>query len=69
MTFFIAVRDGRPRIGEQIYYALQHLADEYAPATGSRQIKNMRAKLRTRAEFGQWDHVPFADVLALARRS
>jgi ATP-dependent DNA helicase RecQ len=26
-----------------------------------------RAKLRTRPEFGQWSHVPFADVLALAR--
>jgi ATP-dependent DNA helicase RecQ len=25
-----------------------------------------RAKLRTRPEFGQWSHVPFADVLALA---
>jgi ATP-dependent DNA helicase RecQ len=27
-----------------------------------------RAKLRTRPEFGQWDGVPFADVLALAER-
>ena len=27
-----------------------------------------RAKLRTRPEFGQWDHVPFADVLAFAER-
>jgi ATP-dependent DNA helicase RecQ len=26
-----------------------------------------RAKLRTRPEFGQWTHVPFADVLALAK--
>jgi ATP-dependent DNA helicase RecQ len=25
-----------------------------------------RAKLRTRSEFGQWSHVPFAEVLALA---
>jgi ATP-dependent DNA helicase RecQ len=27
-----------------------------------------RAKLRTRPEFGQWSHVPFADVLALVER-
>ncbi|HEY4234336.1 MAG TPA: RecQ family ATP-dependent DNA helicase [Lacipirellulaceae bacterium] len=27
-----------------------------------------RAKLRSRPEFGQWSHVPFADVLALAQR-
>ncbi len=27
-----------------------------------------RGKLRTRAEFGQWQQVPFADVLALAKR-
>jgi ATP-dependent DNA helicase RecQ len=27
-----------------------------------------RAKLRSRPEFGQWAHVPFADVLALAER-
>jgi ATP-dependent DNA helicase RecQ len=27
-----------------------------------------RAKLRTRPEFGQWSHVPFAEVLALAER-
>lgn len=27
-----------------------------------------RAKLRSRPEFGQWSHVPFADVLALAER-
>jgi ATP-dependent DNA helicase RecQ len=28
-----------------------------------------RAKLRNRKEFGQWSHVPFADVLALAERA
>ncbi|MEX2317928.1 MAG: RecQ family ATP-dependent DNA helicase [Pirellulales bacterium] len=28
-----------------------------------------RAKLRTRPEFGQWGHIPFADVLALAERA
>jgi ATP-dependent DNA helicase RecQ len=27
-----------------------------------------RAKLRNRPEFGQWSHVPFAEVLALAQR-
>jgi ATP-dependent DNA helicase RecQ len=27
-----------------------------------------RAKLRSRPEFGQWSHVPFADVLTLAAR-
>jgi ATP-dependent DNA helicase RecQ len=27
-----------------------------------------RAKLRNRPEFGQWSHVPFADVLALAKQ-
>ena len=28
-----------------------------------------RAKLRKRPEFGQWSHIRFADVLALAERS
>jgi plasmid stabilization system protein ParE len=32
----ISIRDGRPEIGEQNYYAIRNLADEYALANAPR---------------------------------
>jgi plasmid stabilization system protein ParE len=38
ILFYISVRDRRPSTGEQIYYEIRQLADEYAQADAPRHV-------------------------------